>query len=337
MSDDVKTYDIETIAEDEEEESGDVSQPAPKLVTRDENVDFTPKKTKVGPLSRGKHVYAMTENLNRLEDFEEDRQTHSRLKSRKGETHNRSHSNTHRRAPQVNLPPTVDGTPVSSSLVATVKYYFKMFSLALLCVVFYKLVINYNLTAFSFSMNGFFGKNETEKVFTPLKLINYMPAAKCYPVGPDEFVFLKGDREWNHVVQSMMYYMMTEDLDSISTFHVGHASCFMMIRQEDNSVLPMFNPNFKGYHDTVYVRVNEVSVACPQITRVVERANTIIMTSNEADRGELVIEKFNNTQAWTAQATGFYLKGKTTCDASKSNTDYGRLTLKEEIEDYSKH
>jgi peptide deformylase len=175
-------------------------------------------------------------------------------------------------------------------------------------------------------------KGEVKDAFTPLKSINYMPAVKCYPVSIEEFNFMKTDPIWKHVIESMFHYMITEDLDSIASFHVGHASCFMMLRQEDRSILQMFNPNFKGYYDSVYVRVNEQSMACPQITRVVERANTIIMTYNEVEKGELVIERFNNTQAWTAQATGFYLKGKTICDTGKSNTDYGRMTLKEEIE-----
>jgi len=224
-----------------------------------------------------------------------------------------------------------------SSFFSTVKYYFSMLVFATACVLLYHVTVNTNFDLISKNTYIFFGKTTTEDVFVPLKLVNYMPAAKCYPVSTEEFSFFKTDKDWNHVVKSMLYYMINEDLDSISTFHVGHASCFMMIHQEDGSILSMFNPNFKGYHDTVYVRVNEVSVACPHITRVVERANTIIMTYNEIERGELVIEKFNNTQAWTAQATGFYLKGKTTCDSGKSTTDYGRVTLKEEIEDYLKH
>jgi hypothetical protein len=215
-----------------------------------------------------------------------------------------------------------------SYMISLFVYYLRLFMFAMVVVgIYHVTVVSRPDLASFFSM-----KEKGEDVFAPLKMIDYMPAVKCYPVSKEEFLFKKTDGGWKHVIDSMFHYMVTEDLDSISSFHVGDASCFMMLRQEDKSILQMYNPNFKGYHDTVFVRVNEVSMACPQITRVVERANTIIMSYNEAESGDLVIEKFNYTQAWTAQATGFYLKGKTICETGKSNTDNGRVTLKEEIE-----
>jgi peptide deformylase len=346
-----KSDDEEEKNSEEEEESGtQFNKNPPRLSIRDHGIDFgtSPKKSDVGK-SRN-HSNTLGDLIDEIEDRPA-LMTNSHLKKRtsrhfshgensqetkdsKKTRHVRSQHNS-RREHHVASREEPQQTP--PSIFSKVKQYMSMFLFALICVLFYRAATTTDFATITEKINLFWSKNSTEDAFVPLKLINYMPATKCYPVSAEEFNFFKTDKEWNHVVKSMLYYMINEELESISTFHVGHASCFMILRQEDGSFLSMFNPNFKGYHDTVYVRVNEVSVACPQITRVVERANTIIMTYNEVERGELVIEKFNNTQAWTAQATGFYLKGKTTCDAGKSNTDYGRVTLKEEIEDYLKH
>jgi hypothetical protein len=240
------------------------------------------------------------------------------------------------RDPQSNTPVPV---PRSSSLpqrsrfqwmISKLWYYLKLFLFAVTVVACY-----HAFMVSKFDVNSLiFAKEEVKASFVPAKLINYMPAVNCYPVSKEEFLHMKTDPKWKHVVDSMLHYMNTEDIDSISSFHVGHASCFMMLRQEDKSILQMYNPNFKGYYSNVFVRVNEVSMMCPQINRVIERANTIIMSYNEAENWELVIERFNYTQAWTAQATGFYLKGKTICEIGKVNTDYGRPTLEEAIGGY---
>lgn len=324
-SSDDNTHGLE---EDNEEEGAavDAREQRPKITMRDEDVDFTPTSSKMARSHRNDPMYSMSDGLIANNQNNES-QSFSKPRSRRTRTNPDSNENRQR---AVHPPRAIIRR--GYSVLATVKYYGVMLIFAMICVFSYHFYVTHVETFRSFSFNPFVKKNQTENVFVPHKLINYMPAAKCYPVSPEEFLYYKSDKEWDNVLQSMMHYMTVEEYDSISAFHVGHASCFMMMRQEDGSILKMFNPNFKGYHDTVYVRVNEVSVACPQITRVVERANTVIVTYNEYERGELVIERFNNSQAWTVQATGFYLKGKTTCDTGKSNTDNGRATLKEEIE-----
>lgn len=331
MSSDESTNDDTSVLEEdhEEEETAVESQHNnPKIVIRDKDVDFTPKTSKMARSRKPDTMFLMSDVLDKSTQGVESKMSRSEPKLRR----NRSNPDTNRNSQRVSSPPNVVVRRDVGSILANVKHYGMILIFAAFCVFSYHFYMTHGETFYSFSLNPFFKKNQTENVFVPLKLINYMPASKCYPVSPEEFLFYKSDKDWNNVLESMMHYMTVEEYDSISAFHVGHASCFMMMRQEDGSILKMFNPNFKGYHDTVYVRVNEVSVACPQITRVIERANTVIMTYNEYDRGELVIERFNNSQAWTVQATGFYLKGKTTCDTGKSNTDNGRSTLKEEIE-----
>lgn len=323
--------DKETFVDGEKEKSDShESRPAfPKFVKRDNDLDFSHKKGSMGRMSGDNPMFLMSDGLNDS-ITRDDGSNSSRSELRKRDEKYNPRSRSHRQPDTTS--PTISIIPQPETWFKRAMHYAKVALFAIFCVFVYHLYSTQGGGLLPLSLSMFSKKNDTEHVFVPLKLINYMPAAKCYPVSQEEFTFYKTDKEWDHVLRSMFYYMTVEEFDSISAFHVGHASCFMMIRQEDNSILQMFNPNFKGYHDTVYVRVNEISVACPQITRVVERANTVIMTYNEHERGELVIEKFNNSQAWTVQATGFYLKGKTTCDTGKANTDYGRITLKEEVE-----
>lgn len=162
-------------------------------------------------------------------------------------------------------------------------------------------------------------------------LITDMPAPVCYHVALVEILQLQQSKEWARTIQSMVYHMETKELDAISAFHVGSGNCFMIIKQEDGTLLHMFNPVFRGYSVNLFDRVSEVSVACPQSPRVIQRAKRVVVTYNEAVSGHQIVERFEDQQALDVQAMTMYLLGKTICTMHKTNSDEGLDTLKKMI------
>ena len=175
-----------------------------------------------------------------------------------------------------------------------------------------------------------FAPKPVEKV-EYLPLLATMPAPKCFPVSVEEIWQLKQKKKWTEVVDSMIHHMQAKNFDSLSAFHVGSGDCFMIVRQEDGTLLHMFNPIFRGYSIRETEKVNEVSVACPSNRRVIERARSVDVLYNDASSGQLVMRKFVGQQSLDVQAMTVYLSGKTICTLHSADSDNGLATLEEMI------
>ncbi len=164
-----------------------------------------------------------------------------------------------------------------------------------------------------------------------MPFITSMPAPKCYPVTLEEIIQLKEKKHWKETVNSMIHHMESKELDGISSFHVGSGYCFMIMKQEDGSLLQMFNPVFRGYSAHGNVRGTEMSMSCPGTPRVIERAPAVIVLYNDAQSGSPIVRQFLEQQAHDAQVMIMYLLGKTICTMHNADSDNGLATLKEMI------
>lgn len=172
-----------------------------------------------------------------------------------------------------------------------------------------------------------FFKKEKEVVFEPMHLVNFqfIPAETCFPISKEEFLFMQTHEDWKRVIKSLEHYIHSGSIDSITTFHVGVSSCFMIVKREDGKLLHIYNPVFKGYSENSYTRMIEESSACPGVQKTIERANIVLLQYTDKD-GDNIIEKFTNSTSWAIQSAGLYLKGKTICEIS-GRADLGRSTL----------
>jgi len=180
------------------------------------------------------------------------------------------------------------------------------------------------------SFPTFFSKKVEPAVYLPI--VSEMPAPTCFPVSPEEIIELHNKPSWAEIVRSMEHHMTEGKMDGMSAFHIqSGGQCFMILRQEDGTLLHMFNPTFRGYSPKIKERVTEVSVACPTVSRVLDRAGSVVISYNDAYSGDLVMRQFGGQQSLDAQTMIMYLLGKTTCTLHQPNTDNGLATLKEMI------
>lgn len=168
-----------------------------------------------------------------------------------------------------------------------------------------------------------------ETVFQPTTIIPYhIRKTGCLEVTPEEILALQYDPSWQQARDSLVYWMQNlTRMEAITAFHVGNPYCYIMIRQPDKSLLGLFNLKFMGYYKNNIVSRNEVSLSCKDLVKNVDRANTLYVEYLDDHDGQLVLRKFNHTQAFVLQTTGFYLKGLSTCDDS----DKGVKTLEQFI------
>ena len=212
--------------------------------------------------------------------------------------------------PKVSVPPPVTPPPSSS---------------------FNKYLIGIMVVLMAIVVMALIGTNmaiEREKVFQPTPIIPYQIRKDCLEISPEEIVHLHHDPSWQQAHSSLVHWMHNlTRMEGITAFHVGNPYCYVLLRQSDKSLLGLFNLKFMGYHKTTVVTRNEVSLACKDKIKSVDRAQTIYVEYLDDQQGQLVLRKFNHTQAFVLQTTGFYLKGLSTCDDS----DKGIKTLEQFI------
>lgn len=171
-----------------------------------------------------------------------------------------------------------------------------------------------------------------QEVFVPRPITHNMPTVSCRSVTPAEIETLAADPHWQHMVRSMYWHMESNQLEGISAFHMGDPTCFVLISQNGGkSVLPMFNPVFRGYSTASIMARNEESLACPGVIRNMLRALHVRVSYIDAHTRESMIELFSGPEAFALQHVNFYSLGHTICDLYAANTDRGIATLRERL------
>jgi peptide deformylase len=168
-----------------------------------------------------------------------------------------------------------------------------------------------------------------EPKFEPSPLITFHPRKDgCIKLSTDEIQKLMfSDAQWNHTLQSMYYWMNHYNgMEALTAFHVNSPFCFILLRQVDQSLLGLFNLKFLAYQESHFVSRQETSISCPSVSRNVDRASYIKVEYYDTE-GKMMIERFQNQQAYALQATGFYLAGLSICEY----TDKGIRTLEQLI------
>lgn len=154
--------------------------------------------------------------------------------------------------------------------------------------------------------------------FEPTQIVAYhIRKDGCLELTENEIFSLRKDKNWEQAYKSMTHWMtnMTR-LQVITAFHVASPYCFVMLRNHDGSLVDLFNLKFVGYSKHKVVSRNEVSLACKDMVKNVDRAQTIVVEYNDPYSGDLMVRSFNTTQSYSLQSAGFYLKGLSTCDDS---------------------
>lgn len=166
--------------------------------------------------------------------------------------------------------------------------------------------------------------------FVPMAMTHNMPTIRCRPVPQGDIAALEKDPRWQHVVRSMHWHMQVNQLESISAFHMGEPTCFLLVRLGDNhTILSMFNTVFRGYSPAAIASRNEESLACPGVIRNMLRAMHVRVSYVDGATHEEMVELFSGAEAFALQHVNFYSLGKTICDLHASNADKGIATLRE--------
>ena len=178
---------------------------------------------------------------------------------------------------------------------------------------------------------GYFYMRDQE-VFVPRLITHNMPTETCRPVTKDDIALLEKDAQWQHTVRSMYWHMRANQLEAISAFHMGDPTCFLLVSvNEGKTILPMFNPVFRGYSPQSIVARNEESLACPDVIRNMLRAVHVRVSYVDADTRETMVELFSGGEAFALQHVNFYSLGRTICDLHAVNADKGVATLREKL------
>lgn len=171
-----------------------------------------------------------------------------------------------------------------------------------------------------------------QEVFVPRPITHNMPTVACRPVTKESIDALQADPQWQHTVRSMYWHMKSGQLEGISAFHMGDPTCFMLISiNNGKSILPMFNPLFRGYSTHAIVARNEESLACPGVIRNMLRAVRVRVSYLDPNTRDEMVELFSDSEAFALQHVNFYSFGHTICDLYAANADKGIATLRERL------